>query len=120
MCLHEVVGPAIEGSLHGGIVYFAIVIAGDGQNGDGVGGAGFVELGVVVLMHAGEIDDVAYVIAELGRRWIGGAELGDHLIGDVGLKLASCTPPESPKMWRVISLAELMFLAMSGKLSVRE
>jgi hypothetical protein len=37
-------------------------------------------------MHAGEIDDVADVIAELRSLFLGNAQAFDHLIGDMALK----------------------------------
>ena len=48
----------------------------------------FVELGIVVVMTAGEVNNIPHVIAELRRGRVPGCELGDHLANDIVLKLA--------------------------------
>src|SRR5579871_2042473 len=48
-------------------------------------GVGFIELRIVIVMHAGEIDDVAHMIAELRSRPV--AQALDHLVSDLALKL---------------------------------
>ena len=86
--LHEVVDPSIQGSLSGGIVDLSVVIAGDREDGRSVLLVGLIELGVVVVVRAGEVDDVAYVIAELRRiaRFCQGQ--ATISLGDIGLELA--------------------------------
>ena len=74
--------------MHGGIVDLAVVVAGDGEDRRSVSLVGLVKLGVVVVVQAGEVDDVAHVIAEQRGVFSGFREGRHHLIRDVGLKLA--------------------------------
>ena len=85
MFLHEIVDPAIERGLLLGVVDLAVVIAGNGQYRNIVVRVGLVELSVIIISFAREVDDVADVVAEL-RLVLGADEMIDQLLRNIVLR----------------------------------
>jgi len=69
-----------------GIVHLSVVITGNGEDRRGVALVRFIELGIIVVMRAGELNDIADVITELSRGCA--SQSGYHLVGHVRLKFS--------------------------------
>src|ERR1700722_18442554 len=65
MSLHEILHPAVERGLDSRIIDLAVIVAWNREDWDVVMGVRFVELGVIIIFHSGEIDDVSNVIEKL-------------------------------------------------------
>src|SRR5579872_1142654 len=64
------------------------MVAGDRENRRRVMGVRFVELRIVFVVHAGEVHDIADVIAELWHRPLAGGQAVDHALGNMPLKFS--------------------------------
>ena len=88
MGLHEIIDPAVERRLRRRVVDLAVMIAGNGKDRHFIVSVRLVELRVIIIVHAGKVDDVADVIAELRRAALAAGQIIDHVLGDIALVFA--------------------------------